>query len=93
MFGSVGAPELILIFILALLVFGPRKLPELGRALGRGINEFRKATSELRTTLEKEMAVEENASEYAGRSSEARPAVPPAPEPDGGGNGGPGSSS
>ncbi len=93
MFGSVGAPELILIFILALLVFGPRKLPELGRALGKGINEFRKATSELKTTLEKEMAVEENPSEHAGRSSETRPAVPPAPGPDGGGNGGPGSSS
>jgi len=93
MFGSVGAPELILIFILALLVFGPRKLPELGRALGKGINEFRKATSELKTTLEKEMAVEETPSEYAGRSSETRPAVPPAPEPDGGGDGGPGSSS
>jgi TatA/E family protein of Tat protein translocase len=59
MFGSIGAPELILIFIVALLVFGPRKLPELGRALGRGISEFRKATNELKVTLEREVAEDE----------------------------------
>jgi TatA/E family protein of Tat protein translocase len=59
MFGSIGAPELILIFIIALLVFGPKKLPELGRALGRGISEFRKATNELKVTLEREVAEDE----------------------------------
>jgi len=58
MFGSIGAPELILIFVVALLIFGPRKLPELGRALGRGIGEFRKATADLKTTLEREIAEE-----------------------------------
>ena len=77
MFGSVGAPELILIFIVALLVFGPRKLPELGRAIGKGISEFRKATSDLKTTLEKEMAAEEPPGPAGGLSSEAPPAPPP----------------
>ena len=48
MFGSIGGPELVVIFIVALLIFGPRKLPELGRMLGKGMAEFRRATG-LRT--------------------------------------------
>jgi TatA/E family protein of Tat protein translocase len=56
MFGSLGAPELIAIFVLALLLFGPKKLPELGRALGRSFAEFRRATTELKTTFEREIA-------------------------------------
>jgi len=63
MFGSIGAPELIVIFIVALLVFGPRKLPELGRALGRGISEFRRATTDLKSTLEREIAEAETGAE------------------------------
>lgn len=59
MFGSLGMPELIVIFIIALVVFGPRKLPELGRSLGRGIAEFKKATSELQDTLEREINADE----------------------------------
>jgi sec-independent protein translocase protein TatA len=59
MFGSIGMPELIVIFIIALIVFGPRKLPELGRSLGRGIAEFKKASSEFQRTLEEEIRVEE----------------------------------
>ena len=55
MLGSLGMPELIVIFIIALVVFGPRKLPELGRSLGRGIAEFKKATNELQNTLEQEI--------------------------------------
>jgi sec-independent protein translocase protein TatA len=53
--GSVGVPELIIIFVVALIVFGPRKLPELGRFLGKGLAEFRRASNELRSTLEEEV--------------------------------------
>jgi sec-independent protein translocase protein TatA len=59
MFGSIGMPELIIILVIALIIFGPRKLPELGRSLGRSIGEFRRASNELRSTLEEEIRVEE----------------------------------
>lgn len=59
MFGSLGIPELIVIFVIALIIFGPRKLPEIGRSLGRSINEFKKASNELRNTLEEEIKLEE----------------------------------
>jgi TatA/E family protein of Tat protein translocase len=55
MFGSLGGAELLLILVLALLLFGPRKLPEIGRTIGRGMSEFRKATSEFKTSLEREV--------------------------------------
>ena len=89
MFGSIGAPELIVIFIVALLIFGPRKLPELGRALGRGISEFRKATTDLKSTLEREIAEGETGlgpPPVAGLSSKA-PAPVPDPPPAGGNDG------
>jgi len=50
MFGSLGAPELIVIFIVALLVFGPSKLPELGKSLGDAIRGFKKAINDTETT-------------------------------------------
>jgi sec-independent protein translocase protein TatA len=53
MFGSIGMPELIVIFVVALIVFGPSKLPELGKSLGEAIRGFKKAMSESdRTPLE-----------------------------------------
>jgi TatA/E family protein of Tat protein translocase len=55
MFGPIGMPELILIFLVALLVFGPRKLPELGRSLGRGLAEFKRASDDLKRTIEDEI--------------------------------------
>jgi sec-independent protein translocase protein TatA len=55
MFGSIGMPELILIFVVALLVFGPKKLPELGRSLGKGLAEFKKASDDLKKTIENEI--------------------------------------
>ena len=59
MLGSIGMPELIIIFIIALIIFGPRKLPELGRSLGKSLAEFKRASNELRNTLEEEIRIEE----------------------------------
>ena len=59
MLGSIGMPELLVIFVIALLVFGPRKLPELARALGKSINEFKRATNDLRDTVEREIDQEQ----------------------------------
>jgi TatA/E family protein of Tat protein translocase len=55
MFGSIGGPELLVIFVIALLIFGPKKLSELGRTLGKGVAEFRKAATDLRDTLDTEV--------------------------------------
>ena len=59
MFGSIGMPELIIVFVIALIIFGPRKLPEIGRSLGKSIGQFKKASSELRSTLDEEIRIEE----------------------------------
>ena len=59
MFGSIGMPEMIIILVIALIVFGPRKLPELGRSLGKSLGEFKRASNDLRNTLEDEIRVEE----------------------------------
>ena len=59
MFGSIGMPELIIILVIALIIFGPRKLPELGKSLGRSLNEFKRASTELQNTLEQEIKLEE----------------------------------
>ncbi len=63
MLGPIGAQELIIIFVIALIVFGPRKLPQLGKSLGRTIGEFKRASNELRNTLEQEIRVEETRKE------------------------------
>ena len=70
MFGSLGMPELIVIFVIALVVFGPRKLPELGRSLGRGIAEFKKATNELQSTLEQEINADEQRTQAAAATAQ-----------------------
>lgn len=59
MFGSLGVPELLFIFGLALLIFGPRKLPEIGRTLGRGMAEFRKASADVKRTINAELIADE----------------------------------
>jgi TatA/E family protein of Tat protein translocase len=76
MFGSIGMPELIVIFFLALIIFGPRKLPELGRSLGRSLNEFKRASNELRNSLEDEIRVEEQRDQAKSRAPEAADAAP-----------------
>ena len=75
MFGSIGMPELIIILTLALIIFGPRKLPELGRSLGKSLGEFKRASNELRNTLDEEIRLEEE------RTSAQRAAAPPPPPP------------
>lgn len=76
MFGPIGMPELIIILVIALIIFGPRKLPDLGRSLGRSLSEFRRASNELRNTLEEEIRVEDQ------RTAEgSRPSAPPPGEP------------
>ena len=74
--GPIGVPELILIFVVALIVFGPRKLPELGKSLGKSIAEFKRASNDLRSTLDEEIRLEERRTTAA--ASTPAPAAPPA---------------
>ena len=76
MFGSIGMPELIIILVIALIIFGPRKLPELGKSLGKSINEFKKASTELQNTLEQEIKIEEQKDNAAKVRAEQDSAFP-----------------
>ena len=58
-FGTLGMPELILIFVVALLLFGPRKMPQIGRSIGRALGEFRRASNEFKRTIEDEVAADD----------------------------------
>ena len=84
MFG-IGMPELLLLFVLALLVFGPKKLPEIGKQLGRALGELRRASEELKEGWAAEVAaVDEPPASPAGGAAapaEPAPATPPAPAP------------
>ena len=75
MFGSIGMPELIIIFVIALIIFGPRKLPELGRSLGKSLAEFKKASNELKSTLEEEIRLEEQRSTLEEKKAAAAQSV------------------
>jgi TatA/E family protein of Tat protein translocase len=77
--GPLGVPELIIIFIVALIVFGPRKLPELGRSLGRGLSEFKRASHELRSTLDDEIRDEERRTRSTQAPSTPQTILPPGP--------------
>ena len=83
MFGSIGMPELVLIFIVALLVFGPRKLPELGKSLGRGLAEFKRASDDLKKTIEDEIEQGKHEAEAVKKQvAEVRSSIDPtAPAP------------
>jgi len=76
MFGSLGMPELVIIFVIALIVFGPRKLPELGKSLGKSLAEFKRASTDLRNSLEDEIRLEEDKERRV-----ATPASAPVPAP------------
>ncbi len=74
MLGSIGMPELIVILVIALIIFGPRKLPELGRSLGKSISEFKRASQELQNTLDQEVRLEEQREQaQAARAATAAP--------------------
>jgi TatA/E family protein of Tat protein translocase len=75
MFGSIGMPELVIILVIALIIFGPRKLPELGRSLGKSLGEFKKASNELRSTLEEEVRIEEQKEQRAKMEAEQTSAI------------------
>jgi sec-independent protein translocase protein TatA len=74
--GNIGMPEMVLILVIALIFFGPRKLPELGRSLGKSLNEFKKASNDLRSTLEDEIRVEEQKEQRAKADAERATAAP-----------------
>ena len=63
MFGTLGVPEIAVIFILALVLFGPKKLPELGRTIGKAMTEFRRASNDLKATFDREMQTLERESQ------------------------------
>jgi len=71
MFGPLGVPEMLVILVIALIFFGPKKLPDLGKSLGKSIAEFKRASNELKNTLEEEVRQEERKTALA--------AVPAAP--------------
>ena len=66
--GPIGWPELIILLVVVLIVFGPGKLPDIGNAIGRGVREFRKASNDLETSIR-------------GEPNKPAPAPTPPPEP------------
>lgn len=86
--GPVGMPELIIIMVIALIIFGPRKLPELGKSLGRSLNEFKRASQDLQNTLDQEIKLEEQkemrekAEKTAKESPPAETVIEEAPTPE-----------
>jgi sec-independent protein translocase protein TatA len=75
---NLGPMEILVIFVVALLVFGPKKLPELGKSLGKGLSEFRRASAELRGSLEREM---ENIEHEVKMQETQAPSPAPTPAP------------
>lgn len=59
MFGSLGMPEMVMIFVVALILFGPRQMPQIGKSIGRALAEFRRASNEFKRTIEDEVAGED----------------------------------
>jgi Tat protein translocase TatB subunit len=81
MFGTLGGPELFLIFVVALIIFGPRKLPEIGKSLGKMMGEFRRASNEFRSTIENEVEAEKIRESLRIEPPKVEPAAPAVAEP------------
>jgi len=81
---GIGATELIVVMVVALLIFGPKRLPELARSLGRGMAEFRRASSDLRQTLQEVETPDESLKppepEEAEATTAAAAKAPPSPD-------------
>ncbi|HWZ34473.1 MAG TPA: twin-arginine translocase TatA/TatE family subunit [Bryobacteraceae bacterium] len=78
--GPIGVQEMIVIFIVALVLFGPKKLPELGRTIGKALTEFRRATSDLKSSFEREMHNLEREAELKETTESIAKALPSASE-------------
>jgi TatA/E family protein of Tat protein translocase len=72
---SLGMQEIIVIFILALIIFGPRKLPEIGKTLGKGLSEFKKASNDLKKAWEEEVELEKEKESMKGLLKETTDAL------------------
>jgi len=59
MFGNIGLPEMMVIMAIALLVFGPKKLPEIGRSIGKALREFKKSTEEIKDKFEEQIRADD----------------------------------
>ena len=70
---SLGMPEILVILLVALLIFGPRKLPELGRSLGQSIREFKRGAQEIRGELEKGIEVKDEPKPAAAQEAKEEP--------------------
>jgi Tat protein translocase TatB subunit len=76
-FGPIGGPELLLILVIALIVFGPRQLPEIGKSLGRMLTEFRRASNDFKRTLEDEVEADKVRATAPPSLPPPAPAAPP----------------
>jgi len=81
MFGSIGPQELFLILGIALIVFGPRKLPEIGKSMGKMMAEFRKASSDFKRTIEEEVEAEKRTAALPPPTTTVEPPVTADPVP------------